>query len=56
MTLIAAFTLAGTGATTYTLPVSVTSVVRSRTTAPPRRSIILPAYNTPILFSGLFQS
>ena len=43
VTLIAARTLAGTGATTYTLPVSVTSVVRSRTTAPFRRSTILPA-------------
>ena len=53
---VAARTLAGTGATTYTLPVSVTSVVKSRTTAPFRRSAIRPAYNTSILFSGLFQS
>ena len=30
LTLMAAFTLAGTGATTYTLPVSVCVVVRSR--------------------------
>ena len=56
VTVIAAFTLAGTGATTYTFPVSVSFVVRSRTTAPLRRSTILPGYNTSILFKGLFQS
>ena len=43
VTFIAFWTLGGTGATTYTLPVSVTSVVRSRTTAPFFRSISLPA-------------
>ena len=36
-------TLGGTGATTYTLPVSVSLVVRSRTTAPFFRSVNRPA-------------
>jgi hypothetical protein len=40
---IAARTLAGTGMTAYTLPVSISTVVRSRTTVPLRRSVILPA-------------
>jgi len=43
VTLIAFCTLAGTGATTYTLPVSVWEVVRSRTTAPFFFSINRPA-------------
>jgi hypothetical protein len=43
VTVIAFCTLAGTGITTYTLPVSVSIVVRSRTTVPFRRSVILPA-------------
>jgi hypothetical protein len=43
VTFIAFCTLGGTGATTYTLPVSVSLVVRSRITAPFRRSVILPA-------------
>ena len=41
--LIAAFTLAGTGITTYICPVSVSIVVMSRTTAPFFFSVILPA-------------
>ena len=36
-------TLGGTGATTYTLPVSVSLVVRSRTSAPFLRSVKRPA-------------
>ena len=43
VTFIAFCTLGGTGATTYTLPVSVSLVVRSRTTAPFFRSINRPA-------------
>lgn len=43
VTLIAVFTLAGTGARTWTLPVSVCSVVRSRTAVPFLRCVILPA-------------
>ena len=53
---IALRTLAGTGTTTYTLPVSVCSVVRSRTVWPLRFSVILPVYCASIGFSGLFQS
>src|SRR5437764_1300595 len=56
VTLIAFCTLAGTGMTTYTLPVSVSVVVRSRRVAPLRRSVSLPAYNASTLLSGLFQS
>src|SRR5438093_5341915 len=56
VTVIAFLTLAGTGITTYTLPVSVSVVVKSRTVAPFRRSVILPAYRASTLFSGLFQS
>ena len=40
---MAFLTLAGTGITTYTLPVSVSVVVMSRTTVPLRRSTIFPA-------------
>ena len=43
VTFIAFCTLGGTGATTYTLPVSVSLVVRSRTTAPFLRSVSRPA-------------
>ena len=43
VTFIAFCTLGGTGATTYTLPVSVSRVVRSRTTAPFFFSINRPA-------------
>ena len=56
VTVIAFRTLAGTGVTTYTLPVSVSTVVRSRTAVPFRRSVILPAYSASTLFNGLFQS
>src|SRR6478735_3847695 len=56
VTAIALWTLAGTGITTYTLPVSVSLVVTSRTTAPFRRSVSLPAYSTSTLLRGLFQS
>ena len=43
VTFIAFWTLGGTGATTYTFPVSVSPVVRSRTTVPFFRSIKRPA-------------
>src|SRR5881394_292126 len=49
-------TLSGTGTTTYTWPISVTTVFKSRTTTPLRRSTMVPAYSASILFSGLFQS
>ena len=56
VTVIAFCTLAGTGITTYTLPVSVSFVVTSRTTVPFRVSVNLPAYSTSTLLRGLFQS
>jgi hypothetical protein len=46
-------TLSGTGTTTYTWPISVTTAFRSRTTVPFRRSTIVPAYRASILCSGI---